>query len=140
MKLPFAGRQSAEPHDDLKSPLAGDSLPKALVKIGVAIAVPGGLYALLALVIAPLIVRWMLRRAEAVRAKGDTETALAYLNWAARLARKSALVRARRAALHHERGDRAAARADIEQALKHNPDHPLALEVRRSLTAGQESP
>jgi len=138
MKLPFAGAKSRSPDDDLKSPLAGDSLPKALLKIGVAIAIPGGLYALLALVIAPLIVRWMLRRAEVARAAGDTDTALAYLNWSARLGRKSALVLARRADLHVERGDLAAAQVDVEKALAHNADHSLARQVHSAIRETQE--
>lgn len=133
MKLPFRLSQPRPADDDLKSPLAGDSLPKALLKIGVAIAIPGGLYALLALIIVPVIVRAMLRRAAHLAEADNHDTALAYLNWAARLGRKSALVHARRAEFHLGRGDRSAAQADVERALGFNAEHPLAQEVQAAL-------
>jgi tetratricopeptide (TPR) repeat protein len=116
--------------DDLVSPLQGDSLLKIAVKVAVAIAIPGGLYVLAALVIAPVVARFFLKRADKRAATGDLDKALASANRAAFIGRRSADVHARRAAIHLERADLDAALADAARALDRNEDHALAHFVR----------
>ena len=43
--------------DGLDSPLKGKSIPRIIVIVGVAIAIPGGVYVLAALVVLPLMLR-----------------------------------------------------------------------------------
>jgi tetratricopeptide (TPR) repeat protein len=116
--------------DDLVSPLQGDSLLKIVVKVVVAIAIPGGLYVLAALVIAPVVARFFLKRADKRAAAGDLDKALASANRAAFIGRRSADVHARRAAIHLERADMDAALADAARALERNEEHALAHFIR----------
>ena len=126
--------------DDLASPLKGDSILKIVVKVAVAIAIPGGLYVLAALVIAPVVARFFLRRADKRVAAGDLDKALASANRAAFIGRRSANVHARRAAIHLERSDLDAALADAGRALERNPENALAHYVQGAALDRQGQP
>lgn len=121
--------------DDLGSPLAGQPWHKVIIKIVVAIAIPGGVYVLAALVILPLIARLFLKRADKWREEGDAEKALKQAGRAVRFSRGSAGALIERASLHLAGGDLDAARADIERALKKQPDHEAALALRAEIDA-----
>jgi tetratricopeptide (TPR) repeat protein len=126
--------------DDLASPLKGDSIFKIIVKVAVAIAIPGGLYVLAALVIAPVIARFFLKQADKRTVAGDLDKALANANRAAFIGRRSADVHARRAAIHLERADLAAALADAGRALERNEANALAHFVRAAALDRQGQP
>jgi tetratricopeptide (TPR) repeat protein len=116
--------------EDLVSPLQGKSLPRVVVTIAVAIAVPGGLYLLAALVVLPLITRYLLRRAEKRKESGELKKALTNANRAVRLSRKSATALAHRGLVHIEAGDLDSALADAELAIKRKPKVALPYLVR----------
>ena len=137
MNHPFT-RKESDPTDDLKSPLAESSIPSAIVKIVVAIAIPGGLYVLLALVVAPMVVRVLFRRAQKQQ-ESETEKAERLLTWAIRLSRGSATALARRALFRIHSGRIDAALVDAEKALEKQPGHALAHYVRGVVFAEQEN-
>jgi tetratricopeptide (TPR) repeat protein len=107
--------------EDLVSPLQGKSLPRVVVTIAVAIAVPGGLYLLAALVVLPLITRYLLRRADKRKESGELKKALKTANRAVRLSRKSATALAHRGLVHIEAGDLDSALTDAELAIERKP-------------------
>lgn len=129
--MPLLGKPapSSKP-DDLTSPLEGKSVPRILITIAVAIAVPGGLYLLAALVIAPVVVRHLLRKAQERADEGALEKALANANRAVKLSRGSASALAHRGLVHLERGDPRAALDDASQAIAKNEDVALSYYVR----------
>jgi tetratricopeptide (TPR) repeat protein len=110
--------------------LQGKPLPRVLVTIGVAIAVPGGLYLLAALVLIPLVTRYMLRRADQRIDAGEMSKAMATANRAVTLSRKSATALAHRGLVHIQAGDLEAALADAEQAIERKPKVALPYYVR----------
>jgi tetratricopeptide (TPR) repeat protein len=95
---------------------------------------------LAALVIAPVIARFFLKRADKRVAAGDLDKALASANRAAFIGRRSANVHARRAAIHLERADLDAALADAERALGRNEEHALAHFIRAAILDRQGQP
>jgi tetratricopeptide (TPR) repeat protein len=124
--------------DDVVSPLKGKPLGTAITIIGVAVAIPGGLYVLLALVIAPLFIRGFLNTARRRREKGNLQDALDAATLAVRLKRKSATARAERALIYFELGQLDAAAADITHALERRPHLPLALYVAGRIAEARE--
>lgn len=123
-------RSDTPGEDDLASPLQGKSLTRVVVTIAVAIAVPGGLYLLAALVVLPIITRALLRRAEKRRQAGELQKALADANRAVRLSRSSATALAHRGLAHIHTGDLGAALADAERAIERKPAVALPYYVR----------
>ncbi|NDJ36647.1 MAG: hypothetical protein GYB64_18500 [Chloroflexi bacterium] len=116
--------------DDIVSPLQGKSIPTALTIIGVAIAIPGGLYVLLALIAAPLFIRGFIRQAERALANDDHRRALELANLAVRLRGRSATARAQRALVYLAMGRHEDALADAQAALERRPHLPRARYVR----------
>ena len=112
------------------SPLRGLSAGKIALAIGTAIALPGGLYVLAALVIAPLIARRMLKRASERVGDGELKKALSSANRAVWVSRGNTSALAQRAAIQLERGELKAALEDAQRALKRNPDSVRARLVR----------
>lgn len=121
------GRKAAEilgldpEADGLTSPLEGKSLPRIVVIIAIAIAIPGGIYVLAVLVILPLIARFMLRRANKRAQAGNYERAINNATAAVRASRGSARALVQRGELYLKHGDLEAALADAEKAIEKKP-------------------
>jgi tetratricopeptide (TPR) repeat protein len=137
-KINLAEALGAE--DGLRSPLAGKGLIRALVIIGIAIALPGGLYVLLAMIIAPNIARHFLKRSEHHLTQNQLDAAIEDMTRAVRVSRRSPHTLERRAVLYLQKGDLSAALVDAEAALKKYPGSLEAARVREAALALQNPP
>lgn len=124
---------TSNPDDDAFSPLAGKSPLKVIITVVVAIAAPGGVAVLAALVIAPLIARRYLRRANKHATQGNRKRSVANANRAVWLSRNSAATVAQRAENHLQLGDLEAALDDVQRALRKDSQRALPYYVRASV-------
>ena len=124
-------------HDGMGSPLAGKSWWQVITTIVIAIAIPGGLYVLAALVILPLIAKLFIRRSNRHTAVGEAEKALANANRAVKLSRNSPTALIHRAELLLAQGDGKAALEDVQKAIKRKKKYAPAYYVRAKIAEAQ---
>ncbi len=123
--------------DGMGSPLAGKSWWRVITTIVVAIAIPGGLYVLAALVILPLIAKFFIRRSNKRTAAGDEQKALANANRAVKLSRNSPAALIHRAELLLAQGDHKAALEDVQKSIKKKKKYAPAYYVRAKIAEAQ---
>lgn len=123
--------------DGMGSPLAGKSWWRVIATIAIAIAIPGGLYVLAALVILPLIAKFFIRRSNRRTVAGDAQKALVNANRAVKLSRNSPAALIHRAEILLAQGDDKAALEDVEKAIKRKKKYAPAYYVRAKIAEAQ---